>query len=69
MPTRKEKARKGSDNGLNGVGPWAFVFCMPYKHGTLVAADNMLEICLVPERSVLSGPFKIFISGHLLHVS
>lgn len=50
VSTRKEKARKGADNDLNGVGPWAFVFCMPCKLCTPISADEVLGTCLVPER-------------------
>lgn len=50
MSTRKERARKGADNDLNGVGPWAFVFCMPCKLCTSISTDEALETCLVPDR-------------------
>lgn len=50
MSTRKERARKGTDNDLNEVGPWAIVLCMLCKPCTGINTDEALETCLVPDR-------------------
>lgn len=50
MSTRKERARKGADNGLNGVGPWASMSCVACKLCTPLSTDEALEMCLAPER-------------------
>lgn len=50
VSTRKERARKGADNDSNGVGLWAFMFCMPGKLCTPMSADEVLETCLAAVR-------------------
>lgn len=61
VSSRKERARKGTDNDLNGVGPWAIALCMPCKLCTVINTDEALETCGARQRSVLPGTLAIFL--------
>lgn len=61
MSSRKERARKGTDNDLNGVGPWATMLCMPCKLCTVINTDEALETCGARWKSILPGTIAIFL--------